>query len=63
MMKNVKFAVLVAVLLIAAATTGMVFASSPTVSEMQGREAAFGPKAMLQLADAPLAPSSIAFLR
>lgn len=61
-MKNVEFAMMLAVLLIAAAATGT-FLALPTVSEMHIREAAFGPKAMLQLADAPLAPSSIAFLR
>jgi len=62
MMKNVEFATMLAILLIAAATTGT-FLASPTVSEMQVREAAFGPKAMLHLADAQWAPSSVASLR
>jgi hypothetical protein len=48
MMENVKFAMVLATLLIAAAATGT-FLASPTVSEMQVREAAFGPQRMLQL--------------
>jgi hypothetical protein len=44
MMKNVEFAMILVMLLIAAAVTGT-FLPSPTVSEMQVREASFGAQA------------------